>query len=179
MVSEARRQKIKAVMAKRRSDLTVVLEDLYDPHNAAAIWRTCDAYGVGMVNLIFAKQTPYDPKKLGKSSSATANKWLNFRTFHNTRTCLQELKAQEFKIVATVLDQQAQNIYEFTWPKKVALLVGNEHAGLSQEAISLSDAKVYIPMQGMVQSLNVSVATAIFLSEAYRNYSDKSFKFFR
>ena len=155
-------------MQSRQKNLTVVLEDIYDPHNAAAIWRTCEAYGVGKVCLIFDKQKPFNPKKIGKSSSATANKWLDFEIYRKTSDCLDTLKKQKFKIIATVLSKQAKNIYEFKWPEKVALLVGNEHSGLSEEAIRLSDYQVYIPMQGMVQSLNVSVATAIFLSEIYR-----------
>lgn len=169
MVSEQRLHKIKTVMSRRRSDLVVVIEDIYDPHNAAAIWRTCEAYGVGKVCLIFDKQTPFDPKKIGKSSSATANKWLDFEIYRNAKECLENLKKQGFSIVATVLNNQAKNIYEFAWPGKVALLVGNEHSGLSEQAIKLSDYQAYIPMQGMVQSLNLSVATAIFISEIYRS----------
>lgn len=168
MVSEQRLQKIKTVMNNRQKDLVVVIEDIYDPHNAAAIWRTCEAYGVGKVCLIFDKQKAFNPKKVGKSSSATANKWLDFEVFSNTRECLAKLKKQGFSIIATVLNKQAKNIYEFNWPEKIALLVGNEHSGLSEQAIKLSDYQVYISMQGMVQSLNVSVATAIFLSEIYR-----------
>lgn len=169
MVSEQRLQKIKNMMTQRQQNLVVVIEDIYDPHNAAAIWRTCEAYGVGKVYLIFDKQEPFNPKKVGKSSSATANKWLDFELFSNTQKCLTNLKKQGFKIIATVLNKQAKNIYEFVWPEKIALLVGNEHSGLSEQAIKLSDHQVYIPMQGMVQSLNLSVATAIFISEIYRN----------
>lgn len=164
-----RASRIKEVMKRRQANLVVVIEDIYDPHNAAAIWRTCEAYGVGKVYLIFDKQESFDPKKIGKSSSATANKWLDFEIFFSTDECLTKLKKQGFKIVATVLNKQAQNLYEFVWPGKVALLVGNEHSGLSEQAIKLSDYQAYIPMQGMVQSLNLSVATAIFLSEIYRS----------
>lgn len=168
MITEGRLKKIKQVMSFRQRGLTIVIEDIYDPHNAAAIWRTCDAYGVGKVCLIFDKQKAFDPKRIGKSSSATANKWLDFEIFSSTQECLADLKKQGFSIVATVLNKQATNLYEFAWPKKIALLVGNEHSGLSEQAIKLSDYQVYIPMQGMVQSLNLSVATAIFISEIYR-----------
>ena len=168
MVTEQRLKKIEQIVANRQKNLTVVIEDIYDPHNAAAIWRTCEAYGVATIHLIFDKQEPFNPKKIGKSSSATANKWLDFKIHHSTQECLQELKKQGFSIVATVLNKQAKDLYEFVWPEKIALLVGNEHSGLSVEAIRSSDYQVYMPMQGMVQSLNVSVATAIFLSEIYR-----------
>lgn len=168
-MTQQRQAKIKAVLARRQKNLAVIIEDIYDPHNAAAIWRTCEAYGVAKVHLIFDKQEPFDPKRIGKSSSATANKWLDFEIYKKTSDCLPKLKKQGFKIIATVLDKQARNLYEFAWPGKIALLVGNEHSGLSEQAIKLSDYQVYIPMQGMVQSLNVSVATAIFLSEIYRS----------
>lgn len=156
-------------MAARQKDIVVVLEDIYDPHNAAAIFRTCDAYGIQNAYLIFETVEPYDPKNVGKSSSATANKWLDFKIFESTKECLEELKKEGYAIVSTLLDREANDLYEFKWPKKIALLVGNEHAGLSKTAAELSDHKVYIPMQGMVQSLNVSVATAICISEIYRS----------
>jgi len=168
MPSDRRLEKIRNVAAGRQRDIVVVLEDVFDPHNAAAIFRTCDAYGIQNAYLIFETVEPYDPKKVGKSSSATANKWLDFKIFHSTKECLQELKEEGYVIVSTLLDKEANNLYEFKWPKKIALLVGNEHAGLSKTAAELSDHKVYIPMQGMVQSLNVSVATAICISEIYR-----------
>jgi len=169
MTNPTREKRIAEVMSKRRKDIVVVLEDIYDPHNAAAIFRTCDAYGIQNAYLIFETVEPYDPKKVGKSSSATANKWLDFKIFQSTAKCLTELKREGYSIVSTLLDKEATNLYEFKWPKKIALLVGNEHAGLSKTAAELSDSKVYIPMQGMVQSLNVSVATAICISEVYRS----------
>jgi tRNA (guanosine-2'-O-)-methyltransferase len=165
MVSPERLARIQKIKASRQQNLAVVLEDIYDPHNAAAIFRTCDAYAVGSVHLIFDKQEPFNPKKVGKSSSATANKWLDFKIHKKTSDCLQKLKQNRYKIIATVLNKEAKDVYQFSWPKKIALLVGNEHFGLSKTAIELSDYQVYIPMQGMVQSLNVSVATAVFLSE--------------
>jgi len=168
MPSGKRMERIAGVMAARQKDIVVVLEDIFDPHNAAAIFRTCDAYGIQSVYLIFETVEPYDPKRVGKASSATANKWLDFRIFQSTRECLGELKRKGYAIVSTFLDKEANNLYEFEWPKKIALLVGNEHAGLSERAAEMSDHKVYIPMQGMVQSLNVSVATAICISEIYR-----------
>jgi len=169
MTNNTRLARINQVMSARQKDIVVVLEDIYDPHNAAAIFRTCDAYGIQNAYLIFETVESYNPKEVGKSSSATANKWLDFKIFHSTTECLQELKKEGYAIVSTLLDKEANNLYEFRWPKKIALLVGNEHAGLSKTAAELSDRKIYIPMQGMVQSLNVSVATAICISEIYRS----------
>lgn len=174
MISDKRLEKINHVVSNRQRDLVMVLEDIHDPHNAAAIFRTCDAFGIQNVYLIFNKVEPYNPKQVGKASSATANKWLDFKIFKSAKECLSELKRTGYKIISTLLDENASNIYEFKWPEKIALVLGNEHTGLSSEAVKLSDYKIYIPMLGMVQSLNVSVATAIFLSEIRRNRLNKN-----
>lgn len=186
MSTDKRLERIQEVVNKRQKDIVLVLEDIYDPHNAEAIFRSCDAFGVQSVFLIFDKQEVFDPKKIGKSTSSSANKWLDFHLFDRpiesvtlksnillepspTEQCLLELKKQNYQIVGTVLDKAAKNLYEFVWPEKIALVVGNEHSGLSETAVKLCDRKVYIPMQGMVESLNVSVATAICLSEVFRS----------
>ena len=169
IVNTNRFERIRKVMQRRQKDLVVVLEDIYDPHNAAAICRTCEAYGVQNVFIIFERVEPYDLKKVGKASSATANKWLDFSVFRTTEACFVELKKRELKIVSTVLDKEAQDLYDFSWPEKIALVLGSEHAGLSKTALVLSDKKIYIPMQGLVQSLNVSVAAGICLSEIFRS----------
>jgi tRNA (guanosine-2'-O-)-methyltransferase len=177
MITERRRQKIHQVMAKRQKKLVIVLEDIYDPHNAAAIFRSADGFGVQNVYLIFDQQKPFNPKEIGKSSSSSANKWLDFHVYQKaiadkglplstnpTEKCLFDLKNQGYKIVATVLDEKATNLYKFIWPEKIALLFGNEHSGLSETARKMADHLVYLPMQGMVQSLNVSVTAGIFLA---------------
>ncbi len=176
MVTQKRLEKLQKVVQNRQRDLVVVLEDLYDPHNAEAIFRTMDGFGVQTAYLIFDKQPPFNPKKVGKATSASANKWLDFAIYKSAGECLNDLKKTGYRIVATVLDDEARSLYGFEWPEKIALLLGNEHAGLSAEAVSLSDHKVYLPMLGMVQSLNVSVAAGIFLAEIVRKRRGKDFK---
>ncbi|MEK6899251.1 MAG: RNA methyltransferase [Nanoarchaeota archaeon] len=171
MVTEKRLRKIKNVVAHRQSGFVVVLEDIHDPHNAEAIFRSCDAFGVQEVYLIFDKEKPYNPQKIGKQSSSSANKWLTFHIFHSAEECLSELKKMKYKIVATALG--GESLFDAKLEGKIALLVGNEHSGLSEEALTFADLKLMIPMRGMVESLNVSVASALFLFEATKQRADK------
>ena len=174
MVSLKRLQTITAVANSRQQGI-VVLEDIYDPHNAAAVFRTCDAFGIQKVCLIFDKGQRFNPKKLGKVTSASANKWLDFEIFSSARQCFSKLKRQGYSIVATVLDAKAKNIFKTKFKNpKTALVFGNEHTGLSPAAIELSDAHLYIPMRGFVQSLNLSVSAALCLYEMSRQQNPSS-----
>ncbi len=165
MINISRENKIKKVIENRQQGI-IVLEDIHDPHNAAAVWRSCDAFGFQKVYLIFDQEENFDPKRLGKASSSSANKWLDFEVFKNTSECMTKLKKDGYKTIATVLDKESKSIYEtdFTTPK-IAVMFGNEHRGLSTTAIKLADEKMYIPMKGMVQSLNLSVTAAIVMYE--------------
>ena len=168
-MNEKRLQRITRVVSNRQPGIIVVLEDIHDPHNAAAILRTCDAMGIQNVWFIFEKEKSYDPKKIGKASSATANKWLDFKLFDSTSQCITDLKQEGYSIIATVLTEKSESLLTASFPEeKIALLVGNEHRGLSENACTLADRTIMIPMRGFVQSLNVSVATAILLWEITR-----------
>lgn len=176
-MNERRKQKILAVVQQRLTGLRVVLEDIHDPHNAAAILRTCDALGIQTVYFIFDKETPYNPKKIGKATSSSANKWLDFRVFNSAAQCMSALKKNGYTIIATALTKQAEALPTAVFnEKRIALLVGNEKEGLSQYAIAHADRTITIPMRGFVQSLNVSVATAIVLWEITKQRSSMSFK---
>jgi tRNA (guanosine-2'-O-)-methyltransferase len=166
MITEKRLKKIKRVAKNRQSGFVVVLEDVYDPHNASAVLRTCDTFGVKDVYFIFENQEAYDPKKVGKVSSASANKWVDIKTFESTKTCFSELKKQGYFIATTTLAKDSKEICDINFSKqKIALVLGNEHKGVSNYAQKHSDINVYIDQKGMVQSLNISVAAAIFIYE--------------
>jgi tRNA (guanosine-2'-O-)-methyltransferase len=170
MPTPARLKKLTRAVENRQKDFVLILEDIHDPHNAEAIFRSCDAFGIQDVYLIFEKQKKYNPRKVGKSSSSSANKWLDFHIFSSTKKCLTQLKKDGYIIYATVLHEDAVDINktDFVKNKKVAVLIGNEHSGVSESAIELSDKKIIIPMLGMVQSFNVSVTAAMFLYEINR-----------
>ena len=156
-------------VAQCRQQGILVLEDIHDPHNASACFRTCDAFGFQQVWLIFKNETPFDPQQIGKSTSTASNKWLDFRIFHSITDCLMQLKADEYETVATAIGGDAESLStaRFLHPK-TALLIGNEQRGLSAEALSGADRRVTISMRGMCQSLNLSVTAAILLHELTR-----------
>ena len=168
-MEEKRLNRLQSVVEKRQRNLIVVLEDIHDPHNAAAILRTCDAFGIQTVWFIFDKETPYNPRKLGKASSSSANKWLDIEIFSSTKTCIQTLKKKGYKTVVTALTDTSLSLEQFHGQQgKFAIVVGNEHAGVSNEMLAQADIVLTIPMMGFVQSLNVSVATAVVLWEITR-----------
>jgi len=169
-----RQQKIKKIIDNRQEGV-IVLENIADPHNAAAVWRSADAFGFQKIYLVYSKEKAINPKKIGKASSASANKWLSFKIFKNIDECYEKLRKDGYKIYATVLDKEAKEIRETRFCQrlqrgkgKIAIVFGNEHRGLSDEAIKGADEKIYIPMKGMVQSLNISVTAGIVMYEVDR-----------
>ena len=174
MEKTVRQEKIEK-MIERRQEGVIVLENIADPHNAAAVWRTADAFGFQKIYLVYSKEKLINPKKTGKASSSSANKWLSFKIFKNIDECYAELRRDGYKIYATVLDEEAKKLGEIKFTeKKTAIVLGNEHRGLSDEAIKGADVKIYIPMKGMVQSMNISVTAAILMYELDRQRSEPS-----
>ena len=165
MPTERRINKLKRVLEHRQKDLTVVCENIHDPHNVSAILRTCDAVSIDAVHLLYSNE---DFPKLGKKSSASAKKWLDFHRHRDYNRLRETLKTEQKLIYATYLDPSAVSVFEIDWTLPSAVMVGNEHRGVSNEALEISDRLIYIPMFGMVESLNVSVATAVILYEACR-----------
>jgi tRNA (guanosine-2'-O-)-methyltransferase len=168
MPTPARLQKVQSVVSNRQAGLLLVLEDIHDPHNAEAILRTADAFGLQEVWFIFAREKPYDPRRVGRLAAASAAKWIDLRVFGSTAECLRDLREKQFKAIAATLTAPSVFETDLALPKRLALLVGNEHRGLSSTALAQADGKVSIPMRGMVESLNVSVTAAILLYEITR-----------
>ncbi|MFW5720087.1 MAG: TrmH family RNA methyltransferase [Candidatus Dojkabacteria bacterium] len=163
-----RQKKIRRVAKRRQRGVVVVLEDIHDPHNAAAVLRTCEAFGVQEVCFIFEKQERYNPRKIGKTTSSSANKWLDFKVFGSTEECYDDLHSRGYHIYCTALEQTSKSIYDsnFTDFDNVGLVFGNEHAGASRHAIENADTLLEILMRGFVQSLNISVTAGICIFEA-------------
>lgn len=165
--TERRVARFESVIARRQPTLTVVLEDVFDPHNASAVLRTCDSVGVNEVHLVYAKQEP-PRKSFGRSTSASAAKWLDIHYHDSIEDCYAHLRARGFAIIATALQDESVELYEVDFTKPTALVFGNEKSGVSDEGIAGADASAYIPMNGMVESLNISVSCAVSLYEAMR-----------
>ncbi len=169
--SEKRTNKIISVVKSRQQTLKVVLENIHDPHNVSAIFRTCDAVGVEKVSLIYNNE-PFP--RIGKKSSASAFKWVEKEKFTTVDECYSNLHKEGFKIYASAISPDAKKLYDLDLTDKVAIVLGNEHRGVSDESASKADELFLIPMMGMVQSLNVSVAAAVILYEALRQRTKKN-----
>jgi tRNA (guanosine-2'-O-)-methyltransferase len=161
-----RTSKIKRVLSLRQSDLIVVMENVNDPHNISAVMRTCDAVGVQHIYIL--NTTIPRHKKFGKKSSSSALGWLTIHQHNDTNTCMSEIKNRCSNIFATHLSSESVSLYDLKLTEPVALVFGNEHAGITNECLQYCSGNFIIPQVGMVQSLNISVACAITLYEAFR-----------
>jgi len=165
-MTEERRNRITSVLSKRQNDLTVVLENVFDPHNISAVMRSCDAVGVQEIYVLNTRIPRH--KKWGARSSSSASKWLTVHQFEDLEACLSALRRRYSTILTTHLSGDAVSLYEADLTRSVALVFGNEHAGVSEELRAAGDGNFIIPQVGMIRSLNISVACAVSLYEAYR-----------
>lgn len=165
-MTEERKEKLLAVLNKRQNDITVVLENVFDPHNISAVMRTCDAVGVQEIYVLTTKIPRH--KKWGARSSSSAAKWLTIHQFDDAETCFGELRKKYKKIFSTHLDSQSVSLYDLDLTDPLALVFGNEHSGVSEEIRAMTDGNFIIPQVGIIRSLNISVACAVTLYEAFR-----------
>jgi tRNA (guanosine-2'-O-)-methyltransferase len=167
-ITDRRKQRLETVLRQRQTGLTIVLENVWDPHNVSAVLRSADAVGIHTVYLLYTVESAPNLKRHGKQSSASAKKWLEFRVFEDVDACFADLRANNFKIYASHLTEHAIGLHDIDFSENTAVILGNEHRGVSEEACARADGIYYIPMMGMVESLNVSVAAAVSLYEAQR-----------
>jgi tRNA (guanosine-2'-O-)-methyltransferase len=161
-----REQRITTVLDKRQDNLIIVLENVFDPHNISAVMRTCDAVGVQDVYVLNTRIPRH--KKWGAKSSSSAANWLSVHQYSDAQACFDHLRGRVDKIFTTHLSSDAVSLYEMTLTGRVALVFGNEHSGVSEEILALSDGNFIIPQVGIIKSLNISVACAVTLYEAFR-----------
>ncbi len=147
--------------------LTVVLEDVHDPWNASAVLRSCDAVGVMDIHLVYVNDPP--PRKaFDRKTSGSAAKWVAIHSHASIEVCYEHLRAKGFAIFAAALRADSHDLYDVDFRQPTALVLGNEMRGVSDIGVDLADGAYLIPMHGMVESLNVSVACAVSLYEALR-----------
>ena len=156
-----RLQRLSTVLDKRQNDLTVVLENVFDPHNISAVMRTCDAVGIQEIYVLNTKFPPHE--KWGQRSSSSAEKWITTHQYSDTRQCFADLRKKYDHIFTTHLTAGAIGLYEIDFRRNTALVFGNEQKGVSDEIIALADGNFVIPQVGMIKSLNISVACAVSL----------------
>jgi len=161
-----REERLKKVLDKRQNSLTVVLENVFDPHNISAVMRTCDAVGIQDIYVLNTKISKH--KKWGARSSSSASKWLTIHQYSDAHLCFAELRRIFSLVLTTHLSSTAISLYDINFSGPVALVFGNEHDGVSEEIRALADGNFIIPQVGMIRSLNISVACAVSLYEAFR-----------
>jgi tRNA (guanosine-2'-O-)-methyltransferase len=162
-----RYERLVSVLNKRQHDLCVVLENVFDPHNISAVMRTCDAVGVQEIFVLNTKIPRH--KKFGARSSSSAAKWLTVHQFTDAAACFAALRTKYDRILTTHLSSDAVDLYKVDFAAtSIALVFGNEHSGVSDEIRALADGNFVIPQVGIIRSLNISVACAVSLYEAYR-----------
>ena len=143
------------------------MENIHDPHNVSAILRSCDAVGVLRTHAVYSIEEP-PPGAFARQTSAGAAKWVEVERHQSLGTCYEHLREEGFTILATSIGPDARPLYDCDFRVPVALVLGNEMRGVSEDAQDWADGAIQIPMAGMVESLNVSVACAICLYEAFR-----------
>ena len=157
-------ERIKSVLNRRFSDLTVLIENVEKPHNLSAIIRSCDAVGVLEAYAIFNKE-----KFLTFNSTAQGSqKWVQINQYKEITKAIKVLKKKGFKLYGTNLNSNSIDYRKCNFEGPTAFVLGAEKWGISKEATSLMDEHIHIPMRGMVESLNVSVAASTLLFEALR-----------
>lgn len=163
-----RKKRLTQLALQRQLDLVVILENVHDPHNIGAVMRTCDSIGVGEVHVIYTEErTTIENIKLGKRSSAGTRKWVDVYLYRDIDSCIDKFKGSH-QVLGAYMEESSPELYSLQLYRPTALVFGNEHDGISDELKSRLDGTFFIPQVGMVQSLNISVACAVTLYEAYR-----------
>lgn len=158
-----RYQRIQEVLKARQADLTLCLEEVHKPNNVSAVIRSADATGIHKVHAVWP-----DKMRTLSHTSAGARNWVEVETHDTIEDAIGELKRQGMQVLVTNLSETAVDFRQIDYTKPTAVILGSEKIGASEQAKALADQDIIIPMVGMVQSLNVSVASAVILYEAQR-----------
>ncbi len=168
-ITDQRKERFQSVASNRQLDLTILLENVHDPHNIGAVMRTCDAVGIQEIHVLYTEEN-LNPESfsVGKSSSTGVRKWIDVHFYSDLDDCIKTLRQRYDNLVGTHLSKKASSIYQTDFTESMVVVFGNEHAGITEELVAHLDANVFIPQKGMVQSLNISVACAVTLYETLR-----------
>ena len=164
LITENRLNKMKKILKKRQKDLQVFVENVKNQHNFSAIVRTSDA--VGVLNLYYTYEGKGD--LINESITMGSHKWVLMEEIKDIEKFFTEKKKEGFQILATHLSKKSIHFRKIDYTKPTLIVMGNELKGVSDEILKYTDENIIIPMYGMAQSLNVSVATAVILYEAQR-----------
>lgn len=171
-----REERIREMTSKRQQDIIVVFENVHDPHNIGAVLRSCDSVGVTEVIALYTEdfltQETLDLAVRSKTSSG-AYRWVKTTLITDVDQCISYLRSKNLKLLGTHLHAESKSIYKSNLTEGIAIFFGNEKVGLTEQVLEQLDGNVFIPQVGMVKSLNISVACAVFLYELYRQREEK------
>ncbi|TCK68957.1 tRNA (guanosine-2'-O-)-methyltransferase [Winogradskyella wandonensis] len=158
-LTENRRQRFSEVLAQRTKHFTVATEDVYQLHNTSAVIRSCDVFGIQEVNVV----EEVNSKRIDREIAMGAQKWVDLNRYNSVKSCIDDLKANGYQIVATTPHTNDCELMDFNVTKKSCFFFGRETEGLSDYVLQHADSFLKIPMVGFTESLNISVSAAIIL----------------
>ena len=165
IVNNERIKRIREVLEYRQEDLLLILDNIHDPHNASAILRSADAFGIDSSHFLY---TRHEQLELSEGVSGHTIKWSNISTYDSIAELKKTIHNKKIPLIATVIGENIKSYEKRDWTSPAAIVLGNEQNGCSEEIIKIADELITIPMQGFAQSLNVSVAAAVIFSEIRR-----------
>lgn len=158
-----RRERIDSVVAMRTRNFTVVLDRLEDTFNMAAVLRTCEGMGLQDVHVIRNPDAPFAPNS---KVTQGCDKWLDLHVWGDFKSCAQKLQADGFRVLASAIQPGATSLFEIKFDQKIAIVLGNERYGVSEEVLQHSNGTFWIPMRGFSQSMNISAAASACITRA-------------
>ncbi|HHH53388.1 MAG TPA: RNA methyltransferase [Bacteroidetes bacterium] len=174
-MTEKRLKRIEQVVGNRQFDLTVVLNNVHDPHNIGAVLRSCDSVGIKEIYVLYTdNRLDEENLILGKKAASSARKWVDVFYYNDVEKCFDTIKKKYDNILGTKLNSEAVSLYDLDLTGSLALVFGNERDGISEEVLPYLTGNFIIPQVGMIQSLNISVAVAVSLYETFRQRNSKN-----
>lgn len=158
-----RREKVDAVVGRRLRGLTVVLDQLEDTFNMAAVLRSCEAFGLQDVHVVENPDVPFAPHD---KVTQGCDKWLDVHRYRSFATCARAIRSAGYRICVSAVREDARSVFEMEFDRRLALVFGNERTGVTPDALAAADEAFWIPMRGFTRSLNVSAAVSATLSRA-------------
>lgn len=167
-MADRRRKLVEEYYKNKLNDVELLVDNVWDPHNVAALSRTADGLGISRINLYYTYNKFPDMERVGKKSSSSANKWIKFSKVSDLNKFVSDKKGEGFAFIGTDFSKNAIDLTKFKFPKKCVVVLGSESKGISEEIKRICDSFVFIPMVGMVESYNVSVSAGIVMYELFK-----------
>jgi tRNA (guanosine-2'-O-)-methyltransferase len=158
-ITENRKERFEWILKDRTKHFTIAMEDVFQLHNTSAVMRSCEVFGIQELHVVEQKYG----KRIDSEIAMGAQKWVDITRYANNQSCIDELKARGYQIIATTPHNDSCLLEDFDISKPSALFFGTEKLGLSDEVMQQADGFLKIPMVGFTESLNISVSAAIII----------------